>query len=705
MTKVSIVVPIYKVEAYLERCIDSLIGQTLTDIEIILVDDGSPDGCPAICDRYAAKDRRIKVIHKKNGGVSAARNDGLAAASGDYVIFCDSDDWMELDACEVLYTKGIETGSDVVVGDINRIKGDKMIYNQYFANEFHYTDRENMDQLVMADIYLGYCPNPPKTHTIGYGGPWNKLVKRQFLLDHNINFDVSLLGLYDDILYTAYVYANMGSIVYIQKPVYNYVVVQTSITKTYKANSLDISNRIFKAFSAFIKEYAPDGRWDKAFDALVVRRFEENLRFYFFSDQNGKGYKEIINELKETMAQEPYASAERSVEIDRLETYQARVAKLLQAKSATGLWALYKLKKLRSSVGVRPEFSVIVPVYNVEPYLERCVESLVNQTLKDIEIILVDDGSPDGCPEICDRYAAKDNRITVIHKKNEGVSAARNDGLAAASGEWVICFDSDDWAELDACENLYNAGASNNADVVIADIYRVNGEHRSTNPLFKEAFEFTESEDIKNVVISAIYQRCSPIVSNKTQVGFGGPWNKAVRGELIAEHGLQFDTDVMGVYDDRLFALDAYANAEKIVYIQKLVYNYVLVDGSLTRTYKKNLLEVNNAIFEKFSKFVEGNYRGDTAVISAYNAMVVNRLRDAFMLYFFSEKNPDAWEKRKKEMKAVFADDTYKTAISDVEESVLYSNLRYEVKVMKLHSPVAMRIWYKVKGMKQKAGR
>lgn len=350
MPKFSIVVPIYNVAQYLERCIESLINQTLKEIEIILVDDGSPDDCPAICDRYAAQDERIKVIHKPNGGVSAARNDGLAVATGEWIIFCDSDDWMELDACEILYDKGVETGADVVVGDIYRVKGHEIIYNQYFANEFHYTDRADMDKLVMADIYQNYCPDPPKTPTIGYGGPWNKAVKRRFLIDHNINFDVSLLGLYDDILYTAYIYANMGSIAYIQKPVYNYVVVETSITKTFKANSLDISNRIFKAFSAFIKEYGADGRWDKAFDALVIRRFEECLRLYFFSDKNGKGYKQIITELKGTMAREPYASAAKNVEVGKLLSHQARVAKLMQAGSAIGLWGLYKLKKLRSAV-------------------------------------------------------------------------------------------------------------------------------------------------------------------------------------------------------------------------------------------------------------------------------------------------------------------------------------------------------------------
>ncbi|MCD7994336.1 MAG: glycosyltransferase, partial [Clostridia bacterium] len=345
------------------------------------------------------------------------------------------------------------------------------------------------------------------------------------------------------------------------------------------------------------------------------------------------------------------------------------------------------------------------PVYNVERYIERCIQSLINQTLHDIEIILVNDGSSDNCPEICDRYAAMDDRIIVIHKKNEGVSAARNDGLAVATGEWVICFDSDDWAELDACENLYNAGTASNADVVIADIYRVNGEHRSINSLFDKEFEFTENEDIKNVVISAIYQRCCPLASDKTQVGFGGPWNKAVKRELIVENAMQFDIDVMGVYDDRLFAINAYVNAKKITYIQKLVYNYVLVDGSITRTYKANLLEVNDRIFKKFEEFINANYQTDEAVRAAYNAMVVNRLRDAFMLYFFSEKNPDKWEKRKKEMKYVFANDTYKTAIADVEEEVLFSNLKYEAKIIKFRSPAAMRAWYKLKGLKRKAGK
>ena len=95
MPEVSVIVPVYKVEPYLHRCIDSILGQTFTDFELILVDDGSPDNCGKICDEYAKKDGRVRVVHKENGGVSSARNTGLQIACGKFIYFCDSDDYVE----------------------------------------------------------------------------------------------------------------------------------------------------------------------------------------------------------------------------------------------------------------------------------------------------------------------------------------------------------------------------------------------------------------------------------------------------------------------------------------------------------------------------------------------------------------------------------------------------------------------------------
>ncbi len=118
--KISVIVPIYKVEEYLHRCIDSIINQTYTNLEIILVDDGSPDNCPMICDEYAKKDSRIRVIHKKNGGLSDARNAGLEIATGEYIGFVDSDDWIHKDMYHILYKNIIEKDADIAECSIKK---------------------------------------------------------------------------------------------------------------------------------------------------------------------------------------------------------------------------------------------------------------------------------------------------------------------------------------------------------------------------------------------------------------------------------------------------------------------------------------------------------------------------------------------------------------------------------------------------------
>lgn len=127
--KISVIVPVYNVEKYLQRCVNSLISQTYSNIEIILVDDGSPDGSPAICDEYAQTESRIKVVHKKNGGLSSARNAGIEIASGDYLTFVDSDDWIARDTIQYSFDKIKEYSADVVQNEF------KMVYSQEEAIE------------------------------------------------------------------------------------------------------------------------------------------------------------------------------------------------------------------------------------------------------------------------------------------------------------------------------------------------------------------------------------------------------------------------------------------------------------------------------------------------------------------------------------------------------------------------------------------
>ena len=141
--KVSIIVPVYKVEKFLERCVESIIKQTYQNIEIILIDDESPDECPKMCDQYEIKDNRIKVIHKKNGGLSDARNAGLDIASGEYIAFVDSDDWIESDFIETLYMNAEREKADISVVGYQLIWEDGRIRRFGRDEEYYVFDREN----------------------------------------------------------------------------------------------------------------------------------------------------------------------------------------------------------------------------------------------------------------------------------------------------------------------------------------------------------------------------------------------------------------------------------------------------------------------------------------------------------------------------------------------------------------------------------
>lgn len=144
---------------------------------------------------------------------------------------------------------------------------------------------------------------------------------------------------------------------------------------------------------------------------------------------------------------------------------------------------------------MEPLISVIVPVYNVEEYLNKCVESIVNQTYKNLEILLIDDGSPDSCPEMCDDWAEKDSRIRVIHKENGGLSSARNMGLDNCSGDYVGFIDSDDWIDLNFFETLYNNLKKDGADISVVGVWKVyeNGMKSQTEKFTKRTFSREET--------------------------------------------------------------------------------------------------------------------------------------------------------------------------------------------------------------------
>lgn len=209
-------------------------------------------------------------------------------------------------------------------------------------------------------------------------------------------------------------------------------------------------------------------------------------------------------------------------------------------------------------------FSIIVPVYGVEAYLDRCVSSLREQSFEDIEILLVDDGSIDNCPRMCDEYARRDSRIRVLHKPNGGLSDARNKGLEAASGVYVLFVDGDDYIDRDACKRLLPF-TKGNADILLGGAVTEGGD-RVLEPL---AFTGILTGE-------AYYKQALKAGKNWPEV-----WLNGYRRGFLEETGLRFQKGIL--HEDEAFTPRAFLGAKSVVYTGETFYRYALREGSITR--------------------------------------------------------------------------------------------------------------------------
>lgn len=227
---VSIIVAVYNVGKYIDKCIKSLVDQNYENIEIILVDDGSLDNSPKVCDDWALKDTRIRVIHKKNGGLADARNEGLNAANGEYVCFVDGDDFIEKELVCQTYTLAKTDDVDVVIYSNYDVasNGMKTRHDLIFSKNV-YRGKEDILQLFKESI--GTMPNSSRDFDIGYA-PWGKLYRRSVLVDNDIKFKSERKLIYEDLMFLLDLMPYIKSASVTNQPLYNYCRNELSLTRS-----------------------------------------------------------------------------------------------------------------------------------------------------------------------------------------------------------------------------------------------------------------------------------------------------------------------------------------------------------------------------------------------------------------------------------------------------------------------------------------
>lgn len=237
------------------------------------------------------------------------------------------------------------------------------------------------------------------------------------------------------------------------------------------------------------------------------------------------------------------------------------------------------------------KITVIIPVYNVEMYLKEAIESVINQTYQNLEILLIDDGSTDNSGKICDEYAKKDNRITVFHQENRGLSGARNTGLRNATGKYIMCLDSDDKFELEACQIMYDAIKDTNADYMIANYINIDEDGtRWENPVFKKDKYSAFKLSIKD------YEKSFYIMNS-------GVCNKIFRKSFLDSLQIEFVERLPA--EDAIFTTYCFIKSKNVYYIPNIIYQYRQrysdsISSSCSKKYFDGINQAYRIIYENF---------------------------------------------------------------------------------------------------------
>lgn len=534
--KVSIVIPVYNVEHYLVECLNSAMNQTLHDIEIICVNDGSKDSSLEILLEYAKRDSRIKIIDKENAGYGHTMNLGIDMASGEYIGIIESDDYVDIHMYEELYKIAQENRLDWIKADFNRFIVERgRIVNTYndVAKKKEYYNR-----------VISPAEEPFSFRFIM--NTWSGIYRRQFLISNNIRHQETPGASFQDngFWFQSMIYAKR--IYVVDRPYYmnRRDNPNSSVYDKGKADCIiEEYNYIYNILSkdeARLQVYAPQYNLKKYHNYLFHYNRIANEGKLAFLEKISKEFKTALDNGE--IDPEIFLSHE----LDEIEWIANNPKDYFEQHN-------------NDSIAV----SVVIPVYNAAPYLKKCLDSVLNQTLENIEVICVDDGSEDESMEILDSYANKDKRVTVLEQPNAGGGAARNRGMAMAKGEYLLFLDADDFFEKELASTVYDKCKKMAADVCI---YRVKTYDDRTGKISSETGAFIKENIPGKEVFSPKDMQGKIFTTFQTW-----PWNKMFRRHFIEKEGIHFQE--IQRTNDMFFVYSSLMKAKRITTVDKeLVY-------------------------------------------------------------------------------------------------------------------------------------
>ncbi|MDC0703002.1 glycosyltransferase family 2 protein [Priestia sp. AB] len=278
---------------------------------------------------------------------------------------------------------------------------------------------------------------------------------------------------------------------------------------------------------------------------------------------------------------------------------------------------------------MNPKVSIIVPIYNMESYLDRCLDSLLGQNLREVDIIAVNDGSTDSTLQILNEYAKKDHRIKIINRNNRGVSSARNEGIKAATGDFIGFVDPDDWIDSRMYETMYNTAIKDKADIVMCTYTREFGNH-SKEKIFNlpNKIKYMNEEVKVNVMRRLIGPLNQEVANPELLDAWGTVWSKLYRTDIIKQKNLKFvDLKEIGTNEDTLFNIQAVYYSNSFVFLNHPFYHYWRANASsVTAGFKPDLLEQWFNLYEIIENFLKTKNMEEEYYLALNNRICLNTL-------------------------------------------------------------------------------
>lgn len=550
---ISVIMPVYNGETYLKEALDSLLCQTISSFEILCVDDGSTDGTMEILKQYRKKDEKIQILCQDHKGAGAARNYGFSKAQGTYVIFLDADDIFCETMMEKIVKKGDKTGAEVILFGAKRYdnRTGELLNTSWYLRKKLLPEKEVFSRLDVEGRLL----------EVTIPSPWTKAYRRDFVESKNLYFQnlpnsndvyfslVSLAvaekitAIKEDLLY--YRVFREGSLQNKKhkEPLcfleaFEAVYTELKQRDVYEDVARGFCNRVISGCSYQIDSTHDESALWKIVEALCSERFMK-MGIFDYPEEDP-----MVLKKRNHLQGLPYALAVHE---------KFEKAKIIETVKSVVVGTDNSEKKV----------SVIIPVFNTSKYLNECLDSILNQSLKEIEVLCIDDGSTDCSLKILCEYAKQDARISVLHQENSGQAVARNAGVEKAVGEYIYFMDSDDVLKEDALEHLYNRAKEIQLDILYFDAVTIyeNENVKECHPEFENCY-----------LRRGVYpKQCSGqemFVKMKEQKEYRvSPCIQFFRREFLEEENLRFYPGI--VHEDNDFSFRSMLLAKRTGYVNE----------------------------------------------------------------------------------------------------------------------------------------